>query len=84
MPAPQQVRKPIPASLKAENWYVRVVYAGTGREWTFSCDGTVADELRRAMLEGRMAHLQYAGTEAILNPQHVATVELQRQTDGVN
>lgn len=87
MSTPSNVRKPLPgatsrapaAELEKEAWMVRVIYGGGSREWTFTCDGVVVDELRRAMVEGRPAHLTYAGTEAILNPAHVASVEMVKQ-----
>ena len=83
------VRKPLPATgtgrvsqqdlLEKEQWLARVVYGASEREWAFTCDGVVVEEIRKAMLEGRPAHLVYAGTEAILNPRHIASVEFQRQ-----
>ncbi|MDB5100510.1 MAG: hypothetical protein JWM80_4931 [Cyanobacteria bacterium RYN_339] len=71
--------KPANPALKSETWFVKLVYGASDREWTFSADGTVVEELRRAMIEGRPAHLIYAGTEAIINPAHIASVELQKQ-----
>lgn len=65
--------------LKSETWYVKMVYAHVDREWVFQCDGVVMEELRQAFLNRRVAHLKYAGTEVILNPEHMATMEFQNQ-----
>ncbi len=70
----------IPAKT-SENWLVRIVFAGGAPEWPFTCDGVVVDVLRKAMLERKPAHLVYAGTEVIVNPEHVARVEFQKQAE---
>lgn len=62
-----------------ETWYVKLVYAHYEREWVFSCDEVVVQELKDAMAKGRPAHVHYAGTEVLINPQHFATMELQKQ-----
>ena len=65
--------------LKKETWYVKLVYAHFEKEWVFSCDGVVMEELREAFLQRRPAHVKYAGTEVIVNPEHMATMEFQKQ-----
>ncbi len=66
---------------KAESWYARIVFAGGAPEWVFTCDGVVVDTLRRALIDRKPAHLIYANTEVIVNPEHVARAEFQKQGD---